>query len=179
MSLPATAEQTVGPFFQLGFEWLYGDQTSTAFADGQFIIEGQVCDGAATPVADAVLEFWCPDTSRYQANSEPAYPRGFQRAATDAQGRYTFTTPKPRRIAEVDGQIQSPHLAVIIFMRGLLRHVISRVYFPDEDALATDPVLNLVPRERRHTLIGSSTRERVLRWDVHMQGPSETVFFEF
>lgn len=179
MNLPATAEQTVGPFFQLGFEWLYCDQSPVAGADGHIIIEGQVFDGTAAPVADAVLEFWCGDTGNYPANPQSTAPRGFQRVATDTQGHYTFTTQQPRRIAEADGRIQAPHFAVIIFMRGVVRRVISRVYLPDSEALPSDPVLNLVPRARRHTLIGSSVAERVLRWDVHMQGSNETVFFEF
>jgi protocatechuate 3,4-dioxygenase alpha subunit len=127
-------------------------------------IEGQVLDGNGKPVPDALLEIWQPGT-------------GFGRARTDAEGAFGFTTAKPGVTPAPDGRTQAPHLNVTVFARGLLRHLVTRMYFPDEtDANATDPVLNLVDVARRETLMAKN-RGGVLHFDVRLQGEQETVFF--
>jgi protocatechuate 3,4-dioxygenase alpha subunit len=98
---------------------------------------------------------------------------------TDAQGTFRLTTIKPGRTAGPDGREQASHITVIIFMRGLLKHLMTRIYFPADVANIADPVLSLVPAERRATLIASKAPDGGLHWDVHLQGPHETVFFDY
>jgi len=127
-------------------------------------IEGQVLDGKGEPVPDALLEIWQPAT-------------GFGRARTDSEGAFSFSTVKPGTVPAPDGRMQAPHFNVTIFARGLLRHLVTRMYFPDEtEANASDPVLNLVEAARRETLIARNCGG-VLHFDVRLQGDRETVFF--
>jgi protocatechuate 3,4-dioxygenase alpha subunit len=113
--------------------------------------------------------------------SRPPGWAGFGRVATDPQGAFSFALVKPGRVAGPEGTLQAPHLAVNVFMRGLLRHLVTRVYFPDEaEANAADPVLSLVEPARRATLVARAgpANPAALAWDVVLQGPRETVFFE-
>ncbi|MET0388308.1 MAG: protocatechuate 3,4-dioxygenase subunit alpha, partial [Polyangiales bacterium] len=143
-------------------------------------ISGTIYDGAGLVVPDAVLEIWQADThGRYSAApGEPAEFVGFARVPTDAQGRFSFRTVKPGRVPGPEGRWQAPHLAVTILMRGLLKPVQTRLYFPNEPANHDDPALGLVPPARRNTLI-AQPEPGGLRWDVHLQGERETVFFQF
>lgn len=187
MTLPVTPSQTVGPFLRIGLEWLTTDDLSRAAVPGERItIEGRVVDADGAPVPDALLEFW-------QASPEGSYAgpqgtgdkgagafRGFGRVPTDDDGNFRFTTLKPGRVAAPDGSLQAPHIVVTIFMRGLLKHLVSRIYFPDEAVNADDMVLKLVPERRRRTLIArrAETGEARLTWNVVLQGADETVFFD-
>lgn len=187
-----TPSQTVGPFFAYG---LTPEQYGYPFAsiatgrvaedevDGRHIrIVGQVLDGAGTPVEDAMVEIW-------QADAEGRYPgagdrgrntafSGFGRhgTGTDPENRFIFDTVKPGR---VDAE-QAPHVNVIVFMRGLLTHAHTRIYFSDEaEANARDPVLNSVPEDRRATLMARRQEDgATYRFDIRMQGDDETVFFD-
>jgi protocatechuate 3,4-dioxygenase alpha subunit len=106
---------------------------------------------------------------------------GFGRAATDERGCFRFLTIKPGPIPGSGNVLQAPHINVSIFARGLLKRLITRIYFPDERLNATDPVLNTVAPERRSTLVArneSAERPGVLRFDIVMQGENETVFFD-
>jgi protocatechuate 3,4-dioxygenase alpha subunit len=164
MSGPLTPSQTVGPFFGVGLPFEKGEQIVPPGSAGVIRIEGQVLDGNGEPVPDALLEIWQPGT-------------GFGRARTDSEGAFSFTTVKPGATPAPDGRAQAPHLNVTVFARGLLRHLVTRVYFPDQtDANSTDPVLNLVEPARRETLIAKSCGG-VLHFDVRLQGERETVFF--
>ena len=164
MSGPLTPSQTVGPFFGVGLPYEKGEQVVAPGSAGVIRIEGQVLDGNGDPVPDALLEIWQPAT-------------GFGRARTDSEGAFSFWTTKPGAIPAPDGRVQAPHLNVTVFARGLLRHLVTRLYFPDEpDANATDPVLNLVEPARRETLIATNSGG-VLHFDVRLQGEGETVFF--
>lgn len=159
MSTVSTPSQTVGPFF--GFALPFpGDQSAVpADAPGAVRIEGQLLDGAGAPVPDGLLEAWQGDQ--------------FARSGTDPEGMFHFVVRKPP--AGPDGD--APHLNVTVFARGLLRHLTTRLYFPDEAAAnAADPVLGLVDADRRATLIARDD-DGVLRWDVRLQGGEETVFF--
>ena len=186
-----TPSQTVGPYFAYGLTARQYNYPQTSIAEGAMAgedvegerirIEGRVLDGDGAPVPDAMIEIWQADAQGRFAH--PADPRGsnagftgFGRTGTgtDPKCRFVFDTIKPGAAAEGE----APHLNVIVFMRGLLTHVYTRIYFADEAAAnATDPVLSAVPADRRNTLI--ATREgNTYRLDIHMQGPDETVFFE-
>ncbi len=164
MSGPLTPSQTVGPFFGVGLPFEKGEQVAPPGSAGVIRIEGQVLDGKGEPVPDALLEIWQPTT-------------GFGRARTDSEGAFSFTTPKPGATPAPDGRMQAPHLNVTVFARGLLRHLVTRMYFPDEtEANAADPALNLVEPARRQTLIAKNSGG-VVHFDVRLQGERETVFF--
>ncbi len=144
-------------------------------------VEGRVFDGNGAPISDALIEVWQADSlGRY---AHPADPRGsnntfkgFGRCGTgtDPQHRYWFDTIRPGAVEPG----QAPHLNVIVTMRGMLLHAFTRIYFADEPANATDKVLNAVPAERRGTLIAAHQSGNVYRFDIHMQGDRETVFFD-
>ena len=125
--------------------------------------------GALTPPASF------PDS----AQRPDDLPSGFRRAVTDGEGRFSISIVKPGPVTFGVGQFQSPHFLVLVFARGLLRHLITRVYFQDEIGNETDPVLLQVPADRRHTLIAcaSDADSGHYHWDVVLQGESETAFF--
>lgn len=186
MSAPATASQTVGPYFRIGLEHLYvADIAPSAAAGEKIAIHGHVVDGDGKPVNDAVLEIWQADAhGKYShpddVQDKPPTPgfKGFGRVATDDNGVFRFKTIKPGCVAGPGGVPQAPHLLVAVFMRGLLKHLLTRIYFPDDPANAADPVLKLVPAERRPTLVASKVNDR-LEWNVILQGQGETVFFDY
>lgn len=190
-----TPSQTIGPFFAYGltaeqYGYRHGQIAGAAIAgeaeDGERIrLVGRVFDGEGQAVNDAMLEIWQAD-----AQGRYAHPadrrgsnlgfRGFGRVGTGADPECLFAvnTIKP---GSVDGR-QAPHLTLILTMRGLLNHCYTRVYFADEaDANARDPVLAAVPEDRRGTLIAAREETQqgpVYRFDIHMQGERETVFFD-
>ena len=154
-----TPSQTVCPYYTLGL--LYSNEL---VSDG-IRITGRVLDGAGEPVPDAVVEIW-------QADEEGRYRPdfGWGRSGCDADGRYSFTTCKP---GSVDGQ--APHVTMLVFARGLLKPVLTRMYFPhEEEANARDPVLSAV--DDPTTLVARSVADG-LEFDVRLQGDGETVFF--
>jgi protocatechuate 3,4-dioxygenase alpha subunit len=193
--LGQTPSQTVGPYFaygltpeQYGYELTSIAQPALTRSDDQgehIRIQGRVYDGNGEPVSDAMIEIWQADAAgRYAHPADPrgsnASFKGFGRCGTgtDPEHRFYFDTVKP---ASVDG-IQAPHVNVIVFMRGMLVHAYTRLYFSDEaQANAKDPVLQSIPADRRATLIAARTITPtgvVYRFDIHMQGDSETVFFD-
>ena len=103
---------------------------------------------------------------------------GFGRVPTSDAGSFRFTTVMPGGRARPSGRMQAPHLAITVFMRGLLKQLVTRLYFPNEPANADDPILNLISPERRPTLIANTKESGVLEWDIHLQGRDETVFFD-
>lgn len=179
MALPVTPSQTVGPFLHIGLDWL--NTAELAGTSGNRIaIAGRVLDADGNPVPDALIEVWQADAHGRFPARETAGGGGFGRIPTDDQGVFRFTTVKPGRVAAPDGSLQAPHIVVTIFMRGLLKHLTSRIYFPDEADNANDMVLNLVPVERRGTLIARRAEigDATLTWNVILQGRDETVFFD-
>jgi protocatechuate 3,4-dioxygenase alpha subunit len=154
-----TPSQTVGPFF--GYALPFEDGHVAAREQAAVRIEGQLLDGAGEPVPDGLVEMWSGEQ--------------FARCPTDAEGVFHFTVAKPARGSTSDDE--APHLDLTIFARGLLRHLATRMYFPDEEAAnASDRILNLIEPARRHTLIARS-EGAALRFDIRLQGESETVFF--
>ena len=187
MSLLLTPSQTVGPFLRIGFTPLVVDAIA-AGASGQAVaIAGAIVDGDRKPVGDAAVEIWQADAEgRYAHAGDGRAPvragafRGFGRILTDAGGAFRFTTIKPGAVVAPSGVLQAPHLVVTLFMRGLLKQLWTRIYFPDDPANVADPVLQRVPAERRATLIARRLpQENSLRWDVVLQGDGETVFFDY
>ena len=177
MSGPLTPSQTVGPFFGVGLPFEKGEQIVAPGSAGVMRIEGQVLDGNGQPVPDALLEIWQPNGRGRYGRPGGGEGTGFGRARTDSEGAFSFMTVKPGATPAPDGRMQAPHLNVTLFARGLLRHLVTRMYFPDEtEANATDPVLNLVEPARRQTLIAKSCAG-VLHFDIRLQGEGETVFF--
>jgi len=179
-----SASQTVGPFFRIG---LIGSGTQNNLVDEQtagehITLTGAVYDGDGQPIPDALIEIWQPDAKgifnhpldRLHAQADRHF-RGFGRAENRNAGKYEFKTIKPGGRDRMP-----PYINVHVFARGMLIHAMTRIYFSDEPANTDDPVLSSVAPERRHTLI--ATREEsqgppVYRFDIHMQGVDETVFF--
>jgi protocatechuate 3,4-dioxygenase alpha subunit len=179
-----TGSQTVGPFFHIGFRGLYSPDLTRKGIDGEKImLSGRVIDGDGQGVPDAAIETWQADSRGVYDVPEvvvrPAF-KGFGRIPTEADGSFQLSTVKPGRVPGPRGALQAPHIGVTIFMRGLLRHLYTRIYFPDEAANAEDPILRLVEASRRNTLIARqvSKMPTAFEWDIILQGQSETVFFE-
>ena len=181
MKLVPTGSQTVGPYFRIGMDHLCA--ASGVVAPKPVTVRGCMSDGNGQPVCDAMVEIW-------QANSAGEYPLdkgvdsggrsvGFARVATDSAGCFSFTTSKPGAVPFDEERVQAPHLVVLVFARGLLRHLITRMYFPDEPANGIDPVLQSIEEGRRDTLVArsSSSDAETIEWNIVLQGQNETVFF--
>jgi protocatechuate 3,4-dioxygenase, alpha subunit len=189
MTTPSSASQTIGPFFSIGLSHLqHPNLTRSGATGGQLTVHGRVLDADRNPVPDAQLEIWHADAhGKYprheNAQPNPAEPdfHGFARVFTDDLGAFRFTTIKPGPVPAPHRGLQAPHIVVLVFMRGLLHHLITRVYFPGEPANAADPILNLVRLDRRHTLIAKLSAENAKRfeWNILLQGDAETVFFDY
>ena len=180
-----TASQTVGPFFSIGLRAGLPEQLSASTRG--VTLRGRVLDGDGQAVPDAVLEIWRANENGVFAAPDHAasgnargVPSGFARIPTNECGEFEIRTVKPGAIRIGDNETHAPHLAVLIFMRGLLRHLLTRVYFPDELTNEKDPVLSVVPAERRKTLIAAQPagNKSEFVWNVCLQGDEETVFFE-
>jgi protocatechuate 3,4-dioxygenase, alpha subunit len=200
-----TPSQTVGPYFHIGlpYESVWGQREAAAqtrglgaadrpqtggprLAPDGIRIGGRVFDGEGEVVDDAIVEIW-------QANAAGRYDhpeddredlpltdgfRGFGRCGTDGDGRYEFATVKPGPVPHPDGGMQAPHIEVAVFARGLLKQVVTRIYFPDEaEANEADPVLASVDPDRRAALVAREDGD-LLRFDIHLQGDRETPFFD-
>jgi protocatechuate 3,4-dioxygenase, alpha subunit len=196
MALKQTPSQTVGPFFAYGLTpEQYGFDQMTSIASGTMArgdtdgdrirIEGRIFDADGKVVPDAMIEVWQADAQGRHAH--PADNRGsnagfsgFGRhgTGTDPDNRFIFETIKPGAI----GDGQAPHLNLIVFMRGMPLHAYTRLYFSDEaTANGGDPVLALVPEDRRGTLIAetkSGSGGKAYVFDIHLRGDKETVFFD-
>lgn len=190
-----TPSQTVGPYFAYGltpgkaYEWndAFSNDLVTPDVSGDRIrVTGQVFDGDGALVPDAMLEIWQADAQGRFADPQDkrALPnatfKGFGRCSTTAKGEFTFDTIKPGSVPDPDGKPQAPHILLAVFARGMLLHLYTRIYFDDEAANnAADPVLALVPADRRATLIAKrDANGAAYRFDVRLQGDNETVFFD-
>jgi len=183
MALQLTPSQTVGPYYSIGLTWEDGAFVVPEGTAGAFWIRGSVLDGEGELVPDALVESWQADPEgRYHHPDDPRGAeasdfRGFARAPTIPDGWFAIHTVKPGPVPGPNGTTQAPHLEVSVFARGLLNRVVTRIYFADEpDLNANDPVLQSVPEERRGTLLAHPSEDGY-RFDVHLQGEGETVFF--
>jgi protocatechuate 3,4-dioxygenase alpha subunit len=181
--LGTTPSATVGPYLAIGLTWPDGIWAAAEGTEGGVWIRGRVFDGNGDVVPDAMVETWQADPDGGFASPEDprgasSYPgfRGYARAQTISGGFEIFTL-KPGRVPDGEGDLQAPHIDVSVFARGILDRVVTRMYFGDEpDANAEDVVLRGLPDDRRATLLAEPTDDGY-RFDVHLQGDRETVFF--
>ena len=193
-TLPITPSQTVGPFFAYGLTARQYGYDYTSLMDGMLVeprenqgkiiyITGCIIDGNGNAVSDALVELWQADGQGQYATEPIAYPpdyssfRGFGRfgTGTTANHEFVFATLKPGLTAEGE----APHLNVILFLRGSLRTLYTRLYFSDEpEANDRDSLLNAIEPDRRHTLLATPGTEGHYTFDIRLQGPDETVFFD-
>jgi protocatechuate 3,4-dioxygenase, alpha subunit len=189
MDLTPTPSQTVGPFFHLGCTGpaSIGSLVTAATKGERIRLNCRVLDGDGLPVPDAMLEIWQANADGRYNHPEDSQEKaldpdfsGFGRLATDEKGGCAFTTIKPGRVAGNGGALQSPHINVSVFARGVLKRLATRVYFAGDTANAADPVLALVPSGRRATLLAQPDPGRPGEWnfDIHLCGQNETVFFD-
>lgn len=181
-----TPSQTIGPFFAYaltpraygGVEPFSEIMAPEGVAGERIRIEGCVYDGDGAVVSDAMIEIWQADPQgRFHSEGNAGFT-GFGRAETSTEGVFFFETVRPGALPGPAGATQAPHLGVSVFGRGVLVRLMTRIYFSDEAANATDPVLALVPAERRDTLIAKRDAAGVFRFDIRLQGEGETVFFD-
>lgn len=165
-----TPSQTVGPYFAYGLtseQYLYdfkslANNELVSIDDDSITIRGRVFDGEGNVIPDAMLEIWDNQNNLF----------GRFGTGTEKDKGFVFKTKKPQSIAG-----NAPFLSVILFMRGQLIHSYTRIYFSDEVTNATDEVLNQIENDRRRTLI-AQRKDNYYLFDIHMQGDSETVFFD-
>ncbi|MDT0341267.1 protocatechuate 3,4-dioxygenase subunit alpha [Streptomyces litchfieldiae] len=189
--LPPTPSQTVGPFYGYALPFPGGPDIAPAGHVGALTVHGVVLDGRGAPVPDALLEIWGPGpdgrvpatTGTFRRDEthggflgrHPGEFTGFGRVATDREGRWAVRTLRPGTRGSA-----APYLGVCLFARGLLHHLFTRVYFPDDTtAHADDPLLASLPARRRATLIARAEPGSSYRFDIRLQGEDETVFLEF
>ncbi|MEO8049096.1 MAG: protocatechuate 3,4-dioxygenase subunit alpha [Acidobacteriota bacterium] len=190
MRLIPSASQTVGPFFNFGLTTNpgLGIMAPDGVAGEHITLAFRVIDGEGLPTpGDSMIELWQADSQgRYR---HPVDPRcaaadanffGFGRLETDPNGVCVFETVKPGRVPNGEGAVQAPHINVTLFGRGLGKPLRTRVYFAGEVANADDPVLSLVPADRRETLFAKPVTGQANAWafEIHLQGEAETVFFD-
>jgi protocatechuate 3,4-dioxygenase alpha subunit len=190
MSLIPSASQTVGPFFN--FALTTNSSLGILARDGargeRIRLVVRVVDGEGAPASgDAMIELWQADANGCYAHTldpraaehDPNF-YGFGRLETDANGECVFETVMPGRVPNGSGGGQAPHINVIVLARGLLRHLYTRVYFAGEPANAEDPVLLLVPEDRRATLLAHPEAANPNSWsiEIRLQGEAETIFFD-
>ena len=184
MSLQVTPSQTAGPFLHIGMLWPDGPTVVADTEPGAVWIGGRVIDGAGDPVADGLIETWQADAQgRFASAEDPRGTttdfRGWGRCETDAQGGWRIRTVKPGPVPGPGGTVQAPHIDVTIHARGLLRQVLTRIYFADEaEANAADPVLAALPDAARRTLLAQPA-DGGYHHDVLLQGDDATVFFDY
>jgi protocatechuate 3,4-dioxygenase, alpha subunit len=188
-----TVSQTVGPFFHFGLTphaygfrpAFSGDMAGPGVTGERISITGQVFDGDGAVIKDVMIELWQADAQGrldHANGSGNAGFSGFGRSDCDTEGQFRFATIKPGAVAGPNGVDQAPHIAVSIFGRGMPKQLVTRIYFPEDHlAHASDTVLNLVPATRRATLIAvrdQASPDVIYRFDIRLQGPGETVFFD-
>jgi protocatechuate 3,4-dioxygenase alpha subunit len=185
VSVHPTPSQTVGPFFRIGLPAVSTAELVPPDHEGAVRIVGTVFDGNGEPVNDALLEIWQANAGGRYAHPEDTrdeIPRddfkGFGRSATDAEGGFEFVTIKPGRVPGPDTGMQAPHIDVSVFARGLLKRLVTRVYFPDEaEANEADPVLSAIDDPEARASRGARGGGGGRRFDIHLQGDRETTFF--
>jgi protocatechuate 3,4-dioxygenase alpha subunit len=189
MELVPTPSQTVGPFFHLGLttNGAVGCLAGSGARGERVWLTCRVFDGDGVPVNDAMIEVWQADADgKYQHpedTQEKAVDlafRGFGRMATAEDGSCVFETIKPGRVPGNGYTLQAPHINVSVFARGVLKRLATRIYFAGDPANQEDLALALVPKERRDTLMAQPDPEHsgVWRFDIHLCGERETVFFD-
>jgi protocatechuate 3,4-dioxygenase alpha subunit len=185
--LPPTPSQTVGPFFHIGMDDGFIGPELVAREDPRAVrLSGTVTDGEGEPVNDAMIEIWQANSAGRYAHPEDVRDEqpledgfdGFGRTCTNEQGRYELVTVKPGPVPGPNGEPQAPHIEVSVFARGLLKRLVTRVYFPDEaEANAADPVLSSIEDPGARASLVAVEQDGGLRFDINLQGDRETTFF--
>lgn len=180
--LTATPGQTVGPFYGYALPWPGDNELVPPGTASAVQLHGFVYDGAGTPVPDAIIEIWQPDDNGVISRANGSLRRdgftftGFGRNAADPEGRFVFSTVNPG--ASEAGK--APFISVVIFARGLLNRLFTRIYLPeDTKALAADPLLSSLEPDDRNRLIATRGADGSLRFDIRLQGEDETPFLRF
>lgn len=187
MALMPTPSQTVGPYFAIGVDdGFIGSELVAPDHPGAIRLFGTVSDGEGVPVNDTMIEIWQanaagryahPEDTREELPLEPGFD-GFGRVQTDAGGRYELVTIKPGPVPGRGGTMQAPHVEMSVFARGLMKRLVTRVYFPDEpSANAADPVLCSIEDPVARAGLVAVPDDGGLRFDINLQGDRETTFF--
>ena len=178
-----TPSQTVGPFFARELLWSDGGKVLFPGHGDRITLTGRVFDGNGAPIVDALMETWQADAAgTFASGSDGARPCGYGRVSTDTDGRYTIDTVMPGSFRDPGGETYAPQISVMIFARGLLKAVSTRVFLAPLDAVKDDPLARAIADpDRLRTLIAARDAgdSKVYRWDVRLRGPGETVFIEF
>ncbi|MGK3940340.1 protocatechuate 3,4-dioxygenase subunit alpha [Streptomyces caeruleatus] len=186
-----TPSHTVGPFYGHALPFPGGGGIAPVGHPDTITLQGYVTDGAGDPLPDAFVELWSADPDGNVPQVDGSIRRdpasggylgrngveftGWGRIQTDANGHWTARTLRPGARGR-----SAPYISVCVFARGLLVHLYTRIYLPDDEAaLTADPLLARVPEERRDTLIARRQGEGTYRFDIRLQGEGETVFLEF
>jgi protocatechuate 3,4-dioxygenase alpha subunit len=176
-----TADQTVGPYYAIGMEYAGSEELVPHGSAGSIVLSGYLYDGNGAPVPDGVIEIWQTDADGNVPTDSGNLVRkagsfgGFGRSGSDDDGYWQFTTVAPAPAAEG----KAAFFAVIVFARGLLSRLHTRIYLPgDQAALDADPLLSRLTPERRATLVATEV-DGGYRHDIHLQGEKETVFLAF
>jgi len=189
VDLTPIPSQTVGPYFQIGMTDHHSiGKMAGPMAKGERVkLTVTVLDIEGKPVDDAMIEIWQANADgkynhpddKQDKPIDPAF-RGFGRQGTNENGVCTFQTIRPGRVPGPDGTLQAPHLEVSVFARGLLMRLPTRIYFAGDPANDEDPILALVPKDRRGTLMAQPVRGESGGWrfTVNLGGDQETVFFD-
>jgi protocatechuate 3,4-dioxygenase alpha subunit len=184
--LGVTPSQTVGPYFAIGLTWDDGAEVVPQGTDGAFWIRGRVTDGNGDPIPDAMVETWQADAhGRFAHPDDPRGAvdwgdfRGLGRSGTDDDGRFGIYTIKPGPVPGPSGTTQAPHIDVTVMARGMLARLVTRIYFPEEEAAnAADPVLSSLPATAASETLVATKADDGYSFDIHLQGENETVFFD-
>ena len=186
-----TPSQTIGPFHRIMVPWEGGAELVSPDNPDAIRVEGRILDGAGEPVDDSVVELWQANVHGRYAHAEDTREvplvagfDGFGRAITDGEGRFTIVTVKPGCVPGSGESVQAPHISLSVFARGLLKHLVTRIYFSDEVAAnEKDAVLQSIEDAGRRVTLVAVRQEGegmppVYQFDIHLQGPRETVFFD-
>src|SRR5256885_1706710 len=167
----------VGPFFAMRLgESGWADGGAEKAIGGHSTVEGPVREGDGAVVPDSLVEIWQANAAGRYAHpddhqSKPLDPNftGYGRAPTDDNGHFAIETVMPGRVPGPDGTLQAPHLLLGILARGILTRLVTRIYFDDEPSTQEDPILALVPADRRTTLIAKHTDDDRYQFDLILQ----------
>ncbi|OIJ93104.1 protocatechuate 3,4-dioxygenase subunit alpha [Streptomyces monashensis] len=188
--VPPTPSHTVGPFYGYALPFRGGEDIAPLGHPDTVTVHGYVLDGAGEPLPDALVEVWGPRPDGTVPKADGSLRRdpatgghlgrngveftGWGRIQTDADGHWYARTLRPGARGG-----SAPYLSVCVFARGLLVHLFTRIYLPDDEtALAGDPLLTRVG-DRRGTLIAGTEGTGLYRFDIRLQGEGETVFLEY
>ena len=160
LTLRRTPSQTVGPFYSIGLSRDPQNELADPGDRSAVRLIGVLVDGQGAPIPDGMVELWDPVGRRWA------------RSGTDSEGRFSFVVTKPEPLPG-----EAPRFDVLVFARGLLKHELTRIHFPDEtEANAADPVWSALDEESQATLVAEA-ENGALRFDIRMQGDRHTVFF--